>query len=110
MLAVVVHASVPLIAAAAITIPVAASHQVIDPGDVNGLLLSNLGFLAPSDAAVWLTQVLQALDAYAVWTLTLLVIGCAVAARTSKTLSAVALVLGWSLWIVLRAAVAAVIA
>ena len=109
MLSIVVHASVPLIIATGITIPVAATQQLIDPADVNNLLLSNLSFLAP-DAGAFLRTILQAIDAYAIWTAVLLIFGSAIATRTSRTVSGFVIVGSWLAWIVVRAGIAAAVA
>lgn len=95
----VLHASVPaIILKSVLSIPVILSRATFDPRAVQqagGFLPSNLAFLAPEEASVWLTVVLQRLDLFTLWTVILVVLGLAVAARISKGLAAGLVVTAW---------------
>lgn len=95
----VLHATVPAaVLKSVLSIPVILSRDSFDPRAVQeaaGFLPSNLAFLAPEEASVWLTVILQRLDLFSIWTLILLVIGLAIVARISKGLAAGLVVTAW---------------
>jgi hypothetical protein len=101
------HAFLPNVLKALLLLPIIARRETIDPEEIGDLLRSNLGFLVERDSAKVLHALLQSVDLFALWSLILLVIGFASAAKVSKK-SAAGVVIGlWVLLILLKAGWAA---
>lgn len=98
-LAVTVHAAMPQVVKALLTIPIALTRASLTMEEVQGgLLRSNLAFLAPAGSGRPLVTLLTSLDLFALWNLVLLAIGYRIAAKVSRTAAAVTVAL---LWVVL---------
>jgi hypothetical protein len=96
-LAVTVHAAMPQVVKALLTIPIAFYRGSLTMAEVQaGLLRSNLAFLAPQGAGRPLVALLASLDLFALWNLVLLAIGYRIAAKVSRTTAAVTVVLLWA--------------
>jgi hypothetical protein len=98
-LAVYVHANLPRALSALLAVPVVLSRGEMSLKEVQGggFLRSNLGFLAPADAAPALRVLLVNLDLFTLWTVVLSIVGYHVVAKVGKR-TAAAVVLG--LWLV----------
>ena len=71
------------------------------------MLRSNLGFLAPPDAKA-LHSLLGSLDVFSFWTMGLLAIGLAAAARIRKGQAAGVVVSLWLVYVLAKAGLAAI--
>jgi hypothetical protein len=92
------HAFLPGILGSVLLIPIVVKRETIDPEGIRDLLRSNLGFLVERDTAKVAHAVLQSIDLFSIWTIVLLVIGFAAAAKIPKK-SAAGVIIG--LWVVL---------
>src|SRR5262249_17780362 len=102
------HAFLPNVLGALLLIPILIKRETIDPQGIGDLLRSNLGFLVERDSAKVLHAILQAIDVFSIWSIILLIIGFAAAAKISKK-AATGLVVGlWLVWILVRAGWAAI--
>ncbi len=101
------HAFLPGVLGALILIPVLSSKETIDPQNMSDLLRSNLGFLVERKASPALHSLLGSLDLFAIWTMVLLTIGYAAAARVSRKAAGSIVVALWALYILGKAGLAA---
>lgn len=76
---------------AAITIFAGASS---DNFDIQNPVGTNIGWYLSSDTPLWLRTMLTSVDIFTIWTVVLLIIGCATVARVKRS-SAAAVVVGW---------------
>jgi hypothetical protein len=74
---------------------------------MSDLLRSNLGFLVERKAAPALHSLLGSLDLFAIWTMVLLTIGYAIAARISRKAAGAIVVALWAVYILGKAGLAA---
>ena len=93
------HAFLPGILAALLLIPVVMGRETVDPSGLGDLLRSNPGFLVDRKEAPGLHSLLQSFDLFSLWTAALLVIGFAVATRSSRAQTAAIVLSLWGLWI-----------
>lgn len=108
-LAVSLHAGLPGLIAALLTLPVVLSHATLGYADVKSgtFLQSNLAFLAPADAKAWVTALYASADFFSLWSLVLSIIGYRALTRlTTKPVAAVA-ILVWLLFVAVRVGLAA---
>ncbi|MDQ2870370.1 MAG: YIP1 family protein [Acidobacteriota bacterium] len=101
------HAFLPGVLGALILIPVLSSKETIDPQNMSDLLRSNLGFLVERKASPALHSLLGSLDLFAIWTMVLLTIGYAAAARISRKAAGAIVVALWAVYILGKAGLAA---
>ncbi len=101
------HSFLPGILASILLIPVISSREAVDPRGLGDLLRSNLGFLVERDSSKVLHSLLQSLDIFSIWSLFLLVLGFAVAAKVSRKKSAAVIVTLWLLYVLGKAGVSA---
>jgi hypothetical protein len=101
------HAFLPGVLGSLIFIPVLLRQQSADPSALGDLLRSNLGFLVERKSAV-LHALLQSIDLFSFWTLALLVIGLAAAARVSRKSAAAIVLVVWALFVLGKAGFAAI--
>ncbi len=103
-LAVSLHASMPSALSALLTLPVVLSRGQISLKDMQAgnLLHSNLGFVAPEATHPVAHALLMSLDLFTLWSLALLIVGYALAARVSRKLVATMVVSLWLLVVALR--------
>ncbi len=107
-LAVTTHGFLPGVLGAFVLIPVLSSRETIDPQAIGDMLRSNLGFLVEKDASPVVHSLLQSVDVFSFWSLFLMTVGFAAAARISRK-SAGGLVFGlWAIFVLGKAGVAAV--
>lgn len=110
-LSVTLYGMMPWAIAAVLTIPVVlARQQPIDPRELQAgvLLASSAAALAPPDAGPVALAVLGSFDLFSFWTIALLAIGFAIAAKVSRG-RAVAIVIGsWLAWVAVKIALATV--
>ncbi|HEY7790262.1 MAG TPA: YIP1 family protein [Vicinamibacterales bacterium] len=98
--AVTTHAFVPQSLAGFATAIVAAGMTTINPMALGDLLCSSPACFASGTLAPATHAVLQALDIYVIWTLVLMTIGYAAAARVSRTLTGSVVVVVWVLYVI----------
>lgn len=101
------HAFLPGVLGALILIPVLSSKETIDPQNMSDLLRSNLGFLVERKPSPALHSLLGSLDLFAIWTMVLLTIGYAAAARVSRKAAGAIVVALWAVYILGKAGLAA---
>lgn len=101
------HAFLPGVLGSLIFIPVLLKQQSADPSALGDLLRSNLGFLVERKSAV-LHALLQSIDLFSFWTLALLVVGLAAAARVSRESAAAIVIVVWALFVLGKAGFAAI--
>jgi hypothetical protein len=100
------HAFLPGILKSALLLFLVSRQESVNPQALGDLLSSNLGFLVDSKSAV-LHSLLQSIDVFSFWTLALLVIGFAAAARVSRKAAAGVIVALWVLVVLGKAGFAA---
>lgn len=106
-LSVVLHAAMPGVVAALLTIPVILSRESLTVREMQGRVLkSNLAFLAPEDAGPRLVALLASFDFFTLWSLVLSIIGFHIVAKVSKTTAAVVAIGLWILTVLLGVALA----
>ncbi len=103
------HAFLPGVLGALILIPVLSSKERIDPQNMSDLLRSNLGFLVDRKEAPAVHSLLGSLDLFAVWSLILLTIGYAAAARVSRVAAGGIVVTIWAVYVLGKAGLAALL-
>ena len=81
----------------------------IDPKRVGDLLVSNLGFLVDAKSSPALHSLLQSIDVFSLWTMALLILGLAAAARIGRGKTAAFVVGFWLLFVLGKAGVAALL-
>ena len=105
-LGVTTHAFLPGVLGSLLLIPLVARQERMDPSAMGDLLRSNLGFLVARDSKV-LHSLLSSIDVFGLWTLALLVLGFAEAARIPKGRSAALILSLWGIFVLARAGLAA---
>lgn len=96
------HSFLPGVLGSLIFIPVLLRQQSADPTTLGDLLRSNLGFLVDRKSAV-LHALLQSIDVFSFWTLALLVVGLAAAARVPRKTAAGVVIAVWILFVLGKA-------
>ncbi|HXU33567.1 MAG TPA: Yip1 family protein [Thermoanaerobaculia bacterium] len=86
-LAITVHGLMPRTAAALVSIPVILSRDHFSAQEMKtaSFLFSNLGFLAPENAAPWLSTLLVSLDVFTLASLVLLSLGYHIAGKVPRS-------------------------
>jgi hypothetical protein len=109
-LAVTVHGMMPWGVAALLAVPVVLARGTVDYDQLRAgiMLASSAAALAPADASQVTLAVLSSLDVFSLWTIVLLAIGFAAAARVSRAKAAITVTVLWLLWVVVKVALAAV--
>jgi Yip1 domain len=107
-LAVTSHAFMPHLIGYLVFIPVVLTTDKIRKESAGDLVRSNLGFLADAKTSPALHSLLQSVDVFSLWTIALLTIGLASAARLPRGRSAALVVTLWLLFVLGKAGVAAV--
>jgi hypothetical protein len=110
LLGVVSHSFMPIVLSTLLVCVIAAQRTTIAPADVDGLAMSNLGFLASSDSPAFVRSLLGDIDVYVVWTLVLVVLGCAAIPRMGRWRAAAVVAVPWLVIIAIRAAAAQILA
>ena len=102
------HAFLPGVLGSLILFPVVLRQEAIDPTGLQDMLRSNLGFLVERKASPVVHSLLQSLDVFSLWSLVLLIIGFAAAARVSRKSAAGVIVALWALFVLGKAGFAAI--
>lgn len=108
--AVTVHAMMPWALAALLAVPIVLGQETIGYRELQGgnLLASSAAAFAPAEASQTLRALLGSLDVFSFWTIALLVVGFATAAKVSRGKAAVAVVALWLVWVVVKVGLGAV--
>lgn len=108
--AVTVHGMMPWAIAALLAVPIVLAAEAIGYRDLQGgnLLASSAAAFAPEGAGQVVRALLGSLDVFSFWTIALLAVGFAIAAKVSRGKAAVAVVVLWLVWVVVKVALAAV--
>ncbi len=101
------HGFLPGVLGALLLMPLAARQERVDPDGLGDLLRSNLGFLAGPDAKV-LHSLLGSIDIFSFWTIALLTVGLAAAAKIRRGQAAAVIVVLWVLYVLGKAGFAAI--
>lgn len=78
-----------------------------DNFDMQNPVGTNVGWYLSSESPLWLRTLLSSVDIFTIWTMVLLVIGCATVARVKRSSAAIVIVGWWTLTIVAFTAMAA---
>lgn len=107
-LSTLLHGLMPMAVAALLSLPVVLGREAFTAEDTQrGVLLSNLGALAPEDAGPVVAALLASVDLFAIWAVVLLVIGYRVVARVSTAAAAGTVLAFWLLYVAGKAGLAA---
>ncbi len=99
-LGVLLYGYIPWVLATLLSLPVVASRDQLTTEELqDGLLMSNLAAFASPDTNPVLRSLLGSIDVFSAWTLILLTIGYAVAAKVSKGRAAICIVGLWAVWV-----------
>jgi hypothetical protein len=101
------HSFLPGVVGSLLLLPLIARQDRVDPSAMGDLLRSNLGFLAAPDAKA-LHSLLAALDIFSVWTLALLTVGFAMAAKVRRGQAAGIILSLWAIYVLGKAGFAAI--
>lgn len=107
-LGVTAHALLPSIGASMLLIFFATRLDLINPGDIGDLTHSNLGLLVDWHANPVLHSLLGSVDLFSIWVFALLVIGFAIAANVARRKAAFLIGSLWGIYVLGKAAWAAV--
>ena len=107
-LSVVLHAYTPFwLVLPLLAIPVLLGRGELSFQELQGTtyLMSNLGMLATEDTGMPLRRLLESIDLFSIWTITLLTIGYKVVARVSTAKALTPILVMWSVFVALKVAV-----
>ena len=103
------HAFLPGVLGAFVLLAILTQQETVDPTAMGDLLRSNLGFLVDKKSSPALHSLLESLDLFSLWSLVLLSIGYAAAARVSKKSSAGVVFTIWALYVLGKAGLSALL-
>ena len=103
------HAFLPGVLGAFVLLLVLTRQESVDPTAMGDLLRSNLGFLVDKKSSPALHSLLESLDLFSLWSLVLLSIGYAAAARVSRKSSAGVVLTIWALYVLGKAGLSALL-
>jgi len=108
-LAVSLHAGLPGVISALLTLPVVLSRSTLGYADVKSgsFLKSNLAFLAPENAKAWVAALYASADFFSLWSLVLSIIGYKALTRLTTKPVAVVAILVWLLFVAVHVGLAA---
>ncbi len=107
-LSTLLYGLMPLAVSCLLTLPLILRRDSFTVEETQGgLLLSNLGPLAPEDAGPAVTALLASVDLFSIWILVLLIIGYRVVAKVSTAAAAAVMVTLWLLLVAARVGMAA---
>jgi hypothetical protein len=100
-LAVIVHGMMPRLLLGLLSIPVILSREEFSAEELQsgGIMGSNVGYFLGEDVGPGMIALMSSLDVFSIWTVALLVLGFAVAARISKGTAAGGVVGLWVLYV-----------
>lgn len=102
------HAFVPGMLASVLLLPILISRETVDPQAMGDLVRSNLGFLVDRDSSKMLHSLLQSVDIFSFWSLALLIIGLAAAAKVSCKSAAGIILAVWAIYVLGKAGLAGI--
>jgi hypothetical protein len=105
---VALHAFLPGLVAALLTLPLILSRKSVTLKEAQGggILASNLGAFAPESLGPAARTLLSSVDFFSIWTICLLIIGYRAAAKVSTATAATVAVVLWVLYIAFRVGMA----
>lgn len=106
-LGVTTHAFLPGVLGAVLLLPLAARQEKVDPSAIGDLLYSNPGVLVERNSKV-LHSLFGSLDVFSFWTLALLTVGFAAAARVRRGQAAGIVLTLWAVYVLGKAGFAAI--
>jgi hypothetical protein len=98
LIAVFAYASLPGIFKSILSIIVLFAGMAPESFNLQNPVGTNLGYYLPPESPKWLISLGSSIDVLTIWTVILLVIGCAIVAKVKRSSSAIAVV-GW--WVIL---------
>lgn len=105
---VLLHAFMPQVVSALLTIPVILSRKTIGVEEAqSGILASSLAAFAPEGVGKAMRSLLSSLDFFSIWTLAVLIIGYHLAARISKATAATIVLVLWALYVAAKVGLSA---
>ncbi len=109
---VTLHSMMPFVILTLLTIGLIFGRESIDAQmlQTQGLVLSNLGFLASTESPPALAALLRSFDFFTLWVLVLLTLGFSTVAKVKTVNSAVIVFGSWVAWVVVKVGWAAVTA
>jgi hypothetical protein len=105
-LGVTAHAFLPGVLGALLLMPLVARLERVDPSAIGDILRSNLGFLVERDSKA-LHSLLGSIDIFTFWTIALMTVGMAAAAKIRRGPAAAVIVSLWGLYVLGKAGLAA---
>jgi Yip1-like protein len=107
--AVSLHAGLPNLVSALLTLPVVLNRSSLGYADVKSgsFLKSNLAFLAPENAKAWIIALYASVDFFSLWSLVLSIIGFKALSRLTTKPVALVVILVWLLFVGVRVGLAA---
>ncbi len=108
-LGVTVHAMLPLVIATLVTTALVFGRETVTVTELqDGVVKSNLSFLAGEDASATVKAALRGIDFFKLWSLGLLVIGYRAATRLGGSTVTFTVVALWAVWFAIRVGWAAI--
>ncbi len=98
LLAVFAYAGLPGIFKSVLSIIVLFAGMAPESFNLQNPVGTNLGYYLPPESPKWLISLGSSIDVFTLWTVILLIIGCAIVAKIKRSSAAIA-VIGW--WVVL---------
>jgi hypothetical protein len=108
-LAVALHAYMPALVGALLTLPLILNRKSITMKEAQGggILASNLGAFAPESMSPAARALLSSVDFFSLWTVCLMIIGYRIAAKVSTTAATAVVLTLWVLYIAFKVGMAA---
>lgn len=106
-LGVTTHAYLPAVLGYLLLLPLLTRQERVDPSAMGDMLRSNLGFLVERDSKA-LHSLLGSVDVFSFWTLVLMTIGFAAAAKIRRGQAAAVILTLWGLFVLGKAGLAAI--
>ena len=105
---VTLHGMMPWAIAALLLLPVVLAQEAVDFKALQAqtLLASSAAAFLPADASPVLVALVGSIDVFSFWSIALLIIGFAIAARVSRGPAATTVILAWLFWIAVKVALA----
>jgi hypothetical protein len=107
--AVALHAYMPALVGALLTLPLILNRKSITMKEAQGggILASNLGAFAPESMGPAARALLSSVDFFSIWTVCLMIIGYRIAAKVSTTAATAVVLTLWVLYIAFKVGMAA---
>jgi hypothetical protein len=108
LFALYMYAALPLLLKTVLAIVALFAGLSGDSFNIQNPVGTNLGYYLGTESPKWLIALGTSLDLFVLWQIALLVIGCAILAKISRGMAAVAVIGWWALFLVLKVAGAAI--